>query len=103
MHRPRLEVADIFHRHGADCRANAGHVSLAQLQVMSAIEQCRSAALGGHVERCQDCGHSRIAYNRMARPVCKRRSRECLISLHQRIRSQRQALAEMEIRAPWSS
>jgi hypothetical protein len=62
--RPRLEVADIFHRHGADWRrANAGHVSLAQLQVMSAIEQCRSAALGGHVERCQDCGHSRVAYN----------------------------------------
>ncbi len=64
MRRSRLEVADVFHRHGADWRrANAGHVSLAQLQVMSAIEQCRSAALGGHVERCQDCGHSRIAYN----------------------------------------
>ncbi len=64
MRRPRLEVSDVFHRHGADWRrANAGHVSLAQLQVMSAIEQCRSAALGGHVERCQDCGHSRIAYN----------------------------------------
>ena len=64
MRRPRLEVADVFHRHGADWRrANAGHVSLAQLQVMSAIEQCRSAALGGHVERCEDCGHSRIAYN----------------------------------------
>ena len=74
MRRPRLEVADIFHRHGADWRrANAGHVSLGQLQVMSAIEQCRSAALvglqptglsrGGHVERCEDCGHSRIAYN----------------------------------------
>jgi len=64
VHRPRLEVADIFHRHGADWRrANAGHVSLEQLQVMAAIEQCRSAALGGHVERCEDCGHSRIAYN----------------------------------------
>ena len=64
MRRPRLEVADVFHRHGADWRrANAGHVSLGQLQVMSAIEQCRSAALGGHVERCEDCGHSRIAYN----------------------------------------
>jgi hypothetical protein len=62
--RPRLEVADIFHHHGAAWRkANAGHVSLGQLKVMSAIEQCRSAALGGHVERCQDCGHSRIAYN----------------------------------------
>ena len=64
MRRPKLEVADVFHRHGADWRrANAGHVSLDQLQVMSAIEQCRSAALGGHVERCEDCGHSRIAYN----------------------------------------
>jgi putative transposase/transposase-like zinc-binding protein len=64
VRRPRLEVADVFHRHGADWRqANAGHVSLGQLQVMSAIEQCRSAALGGHVERCEDCGHSHIAYN----------------------------------------
>jgi hypothetical protein len=62
--RPRLEVADVFHRYGANWRrANAGHVSLGQLKVMSAIEQCRSAALGGHVERCEDCGHSRIAYN----------------------------------------
>jgi hypothetical protein len=64
VRRPKLEVADVFARHGADWRrANAGHVSLGQLQVMSAIEQCRSAALGGHVERCEDCGHSRIAYN----------------------------------------
>ena len=64
MSRPRLEVADVFHRHGAAWRkANAGHVSLDQLKVMSAIEQCRSAALGGHVERCEDCDHSRIAYN----------------------------------------
>ena len=64
MRRPRLEVADIFHRHGAAWRrANAGHVSLGQLKVMSAIEHCRTAALGGHVERCEDCGHSRIAYN----------------------------------------
>jgi len=59
-----LEVADIFHRHGAAWRkANAGHVSLGQLQVMSAIENCRSAVLGGHVERCEDCGHSQISYN----------------------------------------
>ncbi len=64
MGRPRLEVADVFHRHGAAWRrANAGHVSLGQLQVMSAVESCRSAALGGHVECCEDCGHSRIAYN----------------------------------------
>jgi hypothetical protein len=64
VRRPKLEVADVFARHGADWRrANAGHLSLGQLQVMSAIEQCRSAALGGHVERCEDCGHSRVAYN----------------------------------------
>ena len=64
MSRPRLEVADVFHYHGAAWRrANAGHVSLGQLKVMAAIEHCRSAALGGHVERCEDCGHSRIAYN----------------------------------------
>jgi Putative transposase/Transposase zinc-binding domain len=62
--RPSLEIADIFHRHGAAWRAaQAGHLSLAQLKVMSAIETCRTAALGGHVEACEDCGHSRIAYN----------------------------------------
>jgi hypothetical protein len=64
VRRTGLEVADIFHRHGAAWRrANAGHLSLGQLKVMSAIENCRSAALGGHVERCEDCGHHRIAYN----------------------------------------
>jgi hypothetical protein len=64
VRRPRLEIADVFHRHGADWRrANAGHVNLGQLKVMSAIEHCRSAALGGHVERCEDRGHGRIAYN----------------------------------------
>ena len=64
MARPHLEVADIFHAHGADWRkANVGHVSLAQLKVMSAIEHCRTSALGGHVERCEDCAHTRISYN----------------------------------------
>jgi hypothetical protein len=59
--RPRLEVADVFHAHGAAWRkANARHVSLAQLKVMSAIETCRTAALGGHVERCEDCVHERV-------------------------------------------
>jgi len=59
-----LEVADIFRRHGAAWRqANAGHVSLGQLKVMSAIESCRTAALGGHVARCQDCAYTTIAYN----------------------------------------
>jgi Putative transposase/Transposase zinc-binding domain len=71
--RPRLQVADIFHRHGAAWRkANAGRLNLGQLQVMAAIEQCRSAALGGHVERCEDCGHSRIAYNSCRNRHCPR-------------------------------
>jgi hypothetical protein len=62
--RPPLEVADIFRRHGpAWRRANAGHVSLGQLKVMSAIERCRTAALGGHVARCEACAHTEIAYN----------------------------------------
>ena len=62
--RPALEVADIFRDHGAAWRqANAGHVSLGQLKVMTAIESCRTAALGGHVARCEDCAHTTIAYN----------------------------------------
>jgi predicted Zn-ribbon and HTH transcriptional regulator len=61
---PALEVADIFRNFGAAWRtANTGHVSLAQLKVMSAIENCRTAALGGHVARCQDCAYTTIAYN----------------------------------------
>jgi hypothetical protein len=59
-----LEVADIFRDHGPAWRkANAGHVSLDQLKMMSAIESCRTAALGGHVARCEDCAHTSIAYN----------------------------------------
>jgi hypothetical protein len=64
MSRPALEVADIFRDHGSAWRsANAGHVSLDQLKVMSAIERCRTAALGGHVARCEKCSHTVIAYN----------------------------------------
>jgi hypothetical protein len=64
MPRPALEVADIFRDHGPAWRkANAGHVSLDQLKVMSAIESCRTAALGGHVARCEKCSHTLIAYN----------------------------------------
>jgi predicted Zn-ribbon and HTH transcriptional regulator len=64
MPRPALEVADIFRDHGAAWRsANAGHVSLDQLKVMSAIERCRTAVLGGHVARCEKCSYTLIAYN----------------------------------------
>ena len=59
-----LEVADIFRAAGSSYRVDhAGHLGLDQLKVMSAIETCRTAALGGHVEACDDCGHRRIAYN----------------------------------------
>ena len=64
MGRPALEVADIFRAHGPAWRqTQRTHLSLGQLKVMSAIEQCRSAALGGHVLRCEACAHSEIAYN----------------------------------------
>ena len=66
MGRPALEVADIFRDHGPAWReANRGHVSLDQLKVMSAIERCRTVALGGHVARCENdaCAHTTIAYN----------------------------------------
>mgnify|MGYP001813882685 FL=1 len=62
MARPALEVADIFRAHGPAWRhAQAGPLSLGQLKVMSAVEQCRSAALGGHVLHCQACEHTQIA------------------------------------------
>ncbi len=64
MPRSDLEVADIFRALGPAYRARkAGHLSLGQLRVMSAIETCRTAALGGHVSRCEDCAHIDVAYN----------------------------------------
>lgn len=62
--RTSVEVADIFRAAGPAYRAaHAGHLSLHQLKIMSAVEHCRTAALGGHVEACEDCGHWRVAYN----------------------------------------
>jgi hypothetical protein len=59
-----LEVADVFRRHGPEWRAaQAGHLDRMQRRVMGAIEACRTAALGGHLRRCGDCGHAEIAYN----------------------------------------
>ena len=64
MPRPKLEIAYIFRAHGPAWRqANVSHVSLPQLKVMSAIEACRTEALGGHVAGCTKCGHHHIAYN----------------------------------------
>ncbi len=64
MPHPKLEVADIFRAHGATYRRDhAGHLNLPQLKVMSAVETCRTAALGGHVAACTKCSHQHIAYN----------------------------------------
>jgi Putative transposase/Transposase zinc-binding domain len=68
-----LEVAEIFRRHGDAYRqARAGHLGLTERRVMSAIELCRTAALGGHVEHCADCGLVRIAYNSCRNRHCPR-------------------------------
>lgn len=60
MDRPTLTVADVFRRYGETLR---GVLSTAQRRVMTAITSCRTAALGGHVEQCDHCGHTRVWYN----------------------------------------
>ncbi|MFM2100405.1 MAG: hypothetical protein RLZZ366_1944 [Pseudomonadota bacterium] len=78
--RPALEVADIFHRHGPAYRlAHDGHLGRIERRVMSAIELCRTPALGGHIEACDNCDHSRIAYNSCRNrhcPKCQATARE---------------------------
>jgi hypothetical protein len=88
MGQPALEVADIFRVHGPAWRATQrGHLSLGQLRVMSAIEQCRSAALGGHVLRCGGCGADQVAYNSCRNRHCPK----CQSSAAQRWLDARQA------------
>jgi hypothetical protein len=71
MGRPTLTVGDVFRRYGDAYRAEAGPLlSPSQRRVMTAIEQCRTAALGGHVEQCDRCGHTRIWYNSCANRHC---------------------------------
>src|SRR6201987_1758399 len=71
MDRPRLEVADIFRCYGTDYRQKHGaSMSMAQRRVMTAIEVCRTAVLGGHLEQCDQCGHQRNAYNSCANRHC---------------------------------
>ena len=71
--RASIEVADIFRAAGPAYRtARAGHLSLDQLKVMSAIEHCRTAVMGGHVDACTDCGHWRVAYNSCRNRHCPR-------------------------------
>jgi hypothetical protein len=86
--RPSLEVADIFREHGPAWReAQRGHLSLAQLKVMSAIEQCRSAVLGGHVLRWGGCGADQVSYNSCRNRHCPK----CQSSAAQRWLDARQA------------
>ncbi len=88
MLRPALEVADIFRTHGPTLRQHQrGHLSLGQLKVMSAIEQCRSAALGGHLLRCSSCAEPQIAYNSCRNRHCPK----CQSSAAQRWLEARQA------------
>lgn len=64
MERPAFELAEVFRRHGATYeRANARHLGRVERRVIRAVTACRTAALGGHIERCDDCGLARIAYN----------------------------------------
>lgn len=78
--RSELEVADIFRCHGHAYRsANDGHIGRVERRVMSAIELCRTAALGGHVEACEDCAHTRVVYNSCRNrhcPKCQSAARE---------------------------
>jgi len=86
--RPALEVADIFRIHGPGWReAQRGHLSLAQLKDMSAIQQCRTAALGGHVLRCEGCGSDQVSYNSCRNRHCPK----CQSSSAQRWLQARQA------------
>jgi Putative transposase/Transposase zinc-binding domain len=86
--RPALEVADIFRAHGPAWReAERGHLSLAQLKVMSAITQCRTAALGGHALRCEGCGTDQLSYNSCRNRHCPK----CQSSAAQRWLDARQA------------
>ena len=84
---PALEVADIFRRYGEAYRqAHAGHLGRTERRVMGAIEACRTAALGGHVERCAECGLVRISYNSCRDrhcPKCQGSAREAWLAARQ--------------------
>lgn len=79
-----IEVADVFRRHGPAFRATRSeHLDREQRRVMGAVEACRTAALGGHVRRCADCGHTAIAYNSCRNrhcPKCQGRAREAWVA-----------------------
>ncbi|MGE0289770.1 MAG: IS91 family transposase [Bradyrhizobium sp.] len=88
MERPAIEVADIFRRYGPAWREHQrGHLSLGQLKVMTAIERCRTAALGGHVLRCDGCGTVQVSYNSCRNRHCPK----CQAAAAQRWLQEREA------------
>ena len=84
---PAFELADVFRIHGEAYRHNnAGHLGRVERRVMSAVELCRTAALGGHVEACDDCGTVRIAYNSCRNrhcPKCQATARDAWLAARQ--------------------
>src|SRR4249919_380289 len=85
--RPAIEIADILRRHGeAYRRVHAGHLGRVERRVMSAIVACRTEALGGHMEACDDCGTTRVAYNSCRNrhcPKCQGRARAAWLAARQ--------------------
>jgi hypothetical protein len=87
MNRPTLEVADIIRQHGKDfIESNRSWLSWQQLKVLRAIERCRTAALGGHLDRCSRCGHRAISYNSCRNRHCPK----CLTNARNRWLAERQ-------------
>jgi hypothetical protein len=87
MTRPTLEVADIIRQHGKDfIESNRSRLSWQQLKVLRAIEHCRTAALGGHLDRCSRCGHRAISYNSCRNRHCPK----CLTNARDRWLAERQ-------------
>jgi transposase-like zinc-binding protein len=87
MNQPTLEVADIIRQHGKDfIESNRSRLTWQQLKVLRAIEHCRTAALGGHLDRCSRCGHRAISYNSCRNRHCPK----CLTNARDRWLADRQ-------------
>jgi len=87
MNGPTLEVADIIRQHGKDfIESNRSRLTWQQLKVLRAIEHCRTAALGGHLDRCSRCGHRAISYNSCRNRHCPK----CLTNARDRWLADRQ-------------
>jgi len=92
LRRPHFEVADVFRLHGAAYR-RFNRLPAPQLEVMSAIERCRTAALGGHIDECEACGHRRISYNSCRNRHCPK----CQATARRKwVEAQKQALLPIE-------